>query len=401
MKSSIRLVRRARGLSQEELARLAGISRQSVNAIEAGRTDPSTSVALALSRALRSTVEELFSGEPAQETLEVTVARRLSAAALAGGARTPLRWSLGLVAGRWVAHELVPSEPASAITGADAVSLRRGRRPRARVHPLGALEALRGKLLVAGCDPALGVLAARLAEAHPGDRLVWLHATSTAALESLGRGETHLAGSHLLDEGSGEYNVPFARRLASGGAEGLASRSSALAGGVKTVVGGAGLAVVNLARWRAGIVVARGNPLAIRSVSDLAAKRIDIVNREPGAGARRLLDRLLASARVPPGRVRGYNRIFGSHAAVAQAVALGLCDAGIASEGAALSLGLSFVPLDEERSDLVLPLSLAQEPRGERLLETLASKAFRRDLGAFAAYDTAWSGRVLAEVRPP
>jgi molybdate-binding protein/DNA-binding XRE family transcriptional regulator len=381
MKSSIRLVRRGRGLSQEELARLAGISRQSVNAIEAGRTDPSTSVALALSRALRCSVEELFSGEPAQEMLEVTVAPRLSAAGVGSGARTPLRWSLGLVAGRWVAHELVPFEPASAITGADAVSPRRGRRPRERVRPLGALEALRGKLLVAGCDPALGVLAARLADAHPGDRLVWLHATSTAALEALGRGETHLAGSHLLDEGSGEYNVPFARRLASGG--------------------GAGLAVVNLARWRAGIVVAKGNPLAIRAVSDLAAKRIGIVNREPGAGARRLLDRLLASARVPPGRVRGYDRIFGSHAAVAQAVALGLCDAGSASEGAAAALGLSFVPLDEERSDLVLPLSLAQEPRGLRLLETLASKAFRRDLGGFAAYDTAWSGRVLAEVRAP
>lgn len=381
MKSSIRLVRRARGLSQEELAHLAGISRQSVNAIEAGRTDPSTSVALALSRALRCSVEELFSGEPAPETLEVTVAPRLSAAGAGSGARMPLRWSLGLVSGRWVAHELVPGEPASAITVADAVSPRRRRRPRERVHPLGALEALRGKLLVAGCDPALGVLAARLADAHPGDRLVWLHATSTAALESLGRGETHLAGSHLLDEGSGEYNVPFARRLAS--------------------VGGAGLAVVNLARWRAGIVVARGNPLAIRAVSDLAARRIGIVNREPGAGARRLLDRLLASARVPPGRVRGYDRIFGSHAAVAQAVSLGLCDAGIASEGAAAALGLSFVPLDEERSDLVLPLSLAQEPRGVRLLETLASKAFRRDLGGFAAYDTAWSGRVLAEVRAP
>jgi molybdate-binding protein/DNA-binding XRE family transcriptional regulator len=382
MKSSIRLVRRARGLSQEELARLAGISRQSVNAIEAGRTDPSTSVALALSRALRCSVEELFSGDPAPETLEVTVAPRLSTAGAGTGARMPLRWSLGLVAGRWVAHELVPGEPASSITGADAVSRRRGRRPKERVQPLGALEALRGKLLVAGCDPALGVLAARLADAHPADRLVWLHATSTAALESLGRGETHLAGSHLLDEGSGEYNVPFARRLASGG-------------------GGEGLAVVNLARWRAGIVVARGNPLAIRAVSDLAAKRIGIVNREPGAGARRLLDRLLASARVPPSRVRGYDRIVGSHAAVAQAVALGLCDAGIASEGAAVALGLSFVPLDEERSDLVLPLSLAQEPRGVRLLETLASKAFRRDLGGFAAYDTAWSGRVLAEVRAP
>ena len=87
-----------------------------------------------------------------------------------------------------------------------------------------------------------------------------------------------------------------------------------------------------------------------------------------------------------------------SHAAVAQAVALGAADAGVTTESVALALGLRFIPLAQERSDLVLPLELSRGPRGARLLETLSSGAFRRDLGAIAAYEARQCGEVVAQV---
>lgn len=376
MRNALRRLRQERGLGQEELARLAGVSRQTVSTIESGRSDPSTALALSLARALRCPVEELFWLEaPAVEAL---VARPLSAPSLPGPRRpAQSRLALAEVFGRWVAHPLPADHSVSLSTGADALlSSREAARTHVRLRPLRSLETLRNTVLAAGCDPALGLLAARLAGDHPGERLVWLPASSTAALLSLSQGQAHIAGAHLLDEDSGEFNVPFVRRL----------------------LPGREVLVVNLARWREGLLVARKNPRGIRGARDLARRGVRIVNREPGAGARRVLDRLLARAGVEAKRVRGYATVVGSHSAVAQAVAMGMADAGVATESAALACGLDFLPLAEERSDLVLPLELARDPRGGRILDTLASAAFRRDLGGIAAYQTTQSGRVLAEV---
>lgn len=375
MMNAVRRMRLAAGLGQEELAGLAGVSRQTLSNIETGRAEPSTGLSLRLATALRCAVEDLFWLEP--PALPVDVARPLSAPAVPGrrSARGQ-RVALGQVDGRWVAHPLPADHPASLSTAADALLSSRGP-AHARVKPLRSPENLRRTVLAVGCDPALGLLAARLAEDHPGERLVWVPAPSEAALLSLSRGQAHIAGAHLLDEDSGEFNVPFVRKL----------------------VPRRDLLVVTLARWRAGLVVARGNPKGIRGASDLVRPGVRIVNREPGAGARQLLDRLLAQAGERPGRVSGYAQVLGGHAAVAQAVAMGMADTGVATESAALSCGLSFVPLAEERSDLVLPLALAREPRGARILELLGSRAFRRDLGGIAAYQTSQSGRVVAEVR--
>ena len=375
MRNAVRRIRLDRRLTQHELARQAGMSRQTLSNIETGRAEPSTALALALASALQCTVEGLFWLEPG--ALRVSVAHPLSAPAIpCRRAPPPQRVALGNVDGRWVAHPLSAGNVVSLATAADALLSRRSWK-RSTVRPLRPLDDLRRTILAVGCDPALGLLAARLASDHPGDRLVWVPAPSEGALRSLAQGEAHLAGAHLLDEDSGEFNVPFVRKLL--------PRRNAL--------------VVNLARWRAGLVVARGNPKGIRGGADLGRPGIRIVNRERGAGARHLLDRILSAARVVGTQVRGYGQVLGGHAAVAQAVAMGMADAGIATEGAALSCGLSFVALAEERSDLVVPLSLAAQARGGHILDVLASRAFRLDLGGIAAYGTAESGRVLAEVR--
>ena len=359
MRNRIRQARLARGLDQQELARVAGVSRQTIGSIESGRSDPSTAVALALASALEKTVEELFLREPAAGL------RVRPAAPLAHAGPGSRRVVLASIGGSWVAHAL----PADALaTSADGLLPPRS----TRALPLRPLESLRTTVVVAGCDPALALLAAHLAERRAGVRLVWLQATSTAALGALARGDAHLAGAHLFDEESREFNVPFVRALLPG--------REAL--------------VVNLARWREGLAVAKCNPRGIRGVKDLGRRNVRVATREPGAGARRLLDRLLGTHRV--GAIRG--TVLGSHAAVAQAVALGAVDAGVTTESAALAAGLRFLPLAEERSDLVLPLEFSREPRGARLLETLCSAAFRRDLGAIAAYEARQCGVVLAEV---
>ncbi len=359
MRNQVRQARLTRGLDQRELGRLAGVSRQTISTIESGRSDPATGVALALASALERTVEELFS-------LERVPGLAVRPAAPLVSAPGSQRVVLASIGGAWVAHAL----PADALaTSADGLLPPRSR----RALPLRPLESLRTTVVVAGCDPALALLAAHLAERRAGVRLVWLQAASSAALSAVARGEAHLAGAHLYDEESREFNVPFVRALLPG--------RDAL--------------VVNLARWREGLAVAKANPRGIRGVQDLGGRQVRVATREPGAGARRLLDRLLAKHRV--GAIRG--TVLGSHTAVAQAVALGAVDAGVTTESAALAAGLRFLPLAEERSDLVLPLEFAREPRGARLLETLCSAAFRRDLGAIAAYQARECGDVVAEVR--
>ena len=147
-----------------------------------------------------------------------------------------------------------------------------------------------------------------------------------------------------------------------------------------------------------GFAVARGNPKRIRKPEDIARPGVRFVNREPGAGARRLLDRLLRKAGVPGTAVKGYDRLLGGHLAVAQAVAMGAADAGVVARSAAVAHGLDFVPLSEERFDLVFPKEWGSDPRASRIVETLESRAFRRELESLGGYDTRRSGRLVTEL---
>jgi putative molybdopterin biosynthesis protein len=245
-----------------------------------------------------------------------------------------------------------------------------------QIDPLRAEAAARENLILAGCDPALPILASWLRESHPAVRLACLHAPSRQALEALARGLAHVAGTHLLDAASGEYNVPFVRRLCS-----------------KT-----GALVVNIGRWEEGFVVLAGNPLGIRSIADLTRRRVRLIQREHGAGARSLLDRLLRHARIPQRAINPIPRVASGHLAVAQAIAQRAADVGVATRSAASAFGLGFVPLSEERSDLVLRAELRDDVRVGRIIDTLRSPAFRRELGTLDGYGTGQSGDIIADV---
>lgn len=360
----LRARREARGLSQVALADAADLSRQSVGAIEAGRTTPAVDVALRLARALDCTVEDLF-GEASPAHLAVEPA-----------APTRGRVALAFIAGRWVAH---PLHEEGLRISADALIVpapaRRaaGSSRRAHADPVRPLAEARDNLVLMGCAPALGLLADRL-NARPGPgRFLWLPRASTAALDALARGHAHVAGVHLIDERSGEANLPDVRRHAGPGA---------------TIV-------TALARWQVGLVAPAGNPRKLRGPADLGRRGLRVVTREPGAGARRLLDRELRRVGVRPARsvpARG-------HLEVAQAIALGVGDVGVATHDAAAAFGLHFIPLTEERYDLAIPQPLHDDPRVHRLLDTLTAAAFRRELTALG-YDVSCSGDRIAEVQP-
>src|SRR5262249_14390932 len=147
-----------------------------------------------------------------------------------------------------------------------------------------ALAEIEQTIAVAGCDPAVHLVGQHLRRQADRGELVGWTLGSTAALEALERGEVHVAGIHLLDPRTGESNVPFLRRRLRGRA----------------------FPVVTFASGEAGLFVRRGNPRRIRGLEDLARRDVRIVNREPGSGARLLLDEHLRRAEIPAGRVRGY-----------------------------------------------------------------------------------------------
>ena len=354
----VRELREAWGLSQVGLAAAVKLTRQSIGAIEAGRATPAVDVAIRLARALGCPVEELFAGLAAEY-----VTPEPGAVSIDG------RLALAHIAGRWVSHPLAGEGlrvSADAIAGA-------GHGQVELVRP--AAEA-RDNLIVMGCAAALGLLADRL-NARPGaGRYVWLGRSSTTALEALAADRTHVAGVHLIDDGSGEANVPDVRRHA----------------GTTTLV------LTTLARWEAGLVAAPGNPRRIRGAADLGRRGLRLAAREPGSGARRLLERELRRAGLPVALAASAHVTVRGHQAVADAVVLGAADVGVATRDVAITHGLHFVPLAEERYDLATTLTALGDPRIQRLFNAMTAAPFRRELGALG-YDVSHCGERAAEIR--
>src|SRR5262245_6608895 len=200
--------RNASGWTQLETARRVGITRQSLIHLESGRFVPSTIVALELARVFGCHVEDLFSLSAPATPLRAVLAPPFSPGPSSGRSRSVV----GLVGGRWVAHRLHGEESVTLVADGVIAAAGGGRRRTVDVDPLRPEADARDNLIVAGCDPALTLLAAWLGEASSPVHVRVLHAPSRQALAALGGGRVHVAGAHLLDEVRGEYNVPFVRR---------------------------------------------------------------------------------------------------------------------------------------------------------------------------------------------
>ncbi|HYG56483.1 MAG TPA: substrate-binding domain-containing protein [Symbiobacteriaceae bacterium] len=366
--NTLRQMRTRAGLSQQDLAALAGVTRQTVGGIEAGQFAPSATVALRLARALGCRVEDLFWLEDEAPELEAAPAGDLPG-------NQPGRVTLARVGGRWVAHPLV-GEGAfrTELVPADGIATP-GSNGMLRVRLIDTVENLQQTVVLAGCSPALSLWARAAERWHPGLRVPWVFANSMDGLHRLARGEVHGAGLHLCDPATGEYNTPFVRRE-------LAGRQAVL---------------INLGVWEEGLLVAPGNPHAIRSVSDLARPGVTIINREAGAGSRQLLEQEACKAGLDVCSLRGYDRELGSHTDVARAVAAGQATACISTASVALAFGLEFVPLRKVRYDMAfLRESIAEGPV-RQLLGTLGHRWVRSQLETLGGYDTSQTGDVVAE----
>jgi putative molybdopterin biosynthesis protein len=245
------------------------------------------------------------------------------------------------------------------------------------VELLRPAEAIEGTVVAIGShDLTLDLLASHLHRKNPQLSLSSSNVGSLGGLMALGRGEAHLAGSHLLDEQTGEYNLSYIRRY-------LENRE---------------VVVMNLVHRIQGLMIPEGNPRGIASLEDLARDDITFINRQRGSGTRMLLDFKLRELGIAPERVSGYSREEYTHLAVAAAVAGGRADVGLGILSAAKAMGLDFVPLLSEQYDLIIPRDFYNSDLLQPLLSIIRSDVFRREVEALGGYDTSMMGQVIAAV---
>lgn len=362
-------IRKSRGVGASDLARRVNVSRQTIYAIEAGTYVPNTEVALNLARQLEVSFDELFSlNEGGDSVTESLAAEMLSAEPPAKG--QPVR--ICQIGSRWVSVP-VSASPYYMPEADGIVKAAAKTKGRAELVVFAKDEASQKRLVLAGCDPATGLLA-RMVEKHSGVEIVSAAASSQLALDWLADGKVHIAGSHLEDAKTGEFNLPFIRKH----------------------FPDEDFTVVTFARWEEGLVLAPGNPKGIRKIDDLARKTIKFVNRESGSGSRGLLDKLLTTAGLKPQNIQGYDRIAFGHLAASYCVLSHDADVCLATRSAAQTFGLDFIPLHSERYDLVMRRKTTELPAVKAFLDVLQRATLRRKLEVLAGYDTSETGTVVA-----
>ena len=245
------------------------------------------------------------------------------------------------------------------------------------VELLASKEEISDAIVVTGShDVVLDLLASELSRQNPGRNLASSNVGSLGGLLALSRGEAHLAGTHLLDESTGEYNLSYIRRHL----KGIPIVLVALVGRVQ------------------GLLVPCGNPMGITGLADLAREDVTFVNRQHGSGTRLLLDHLLGGADIPASSIRGYVREEYTHLAVAATVAGGNADAGLGILSAARAVGTDFIPLTNEQYDLAIPTSFYEGEDLAPLLELIRDDSFRQKVDALSGYDTSRMGEVVARL---
>ena len=361
----VALVRQSRGIGVADLARRVRVSRQTIYAIEAGTFVPNTEVALLLARELEVSFDELFALSPDTGLTNASVTAEVLSASRQPNGQAVRICQIG---SRWV------SVPVSAtpyyLPEADGIIRKSvGANGRAELVVFGKDEASQKRLVLAGCDPAVSLLA-NMVERLSGVEVIAAAASSRLALKWLKQGVAHIAGSHLEDPATGEFNVPHVRKA----------------------FPGEDMIVVTFATWEEGLVVAPGNPKKLLCPADLARKGVRFINREPGAGSRALIDKLLKEGGIEIGAIQGYDRVAYGHLAAAYAVVSGDADACIATRSAARTFAMEFVPLHSARYDLVMRKRTADLPSVKAFLDVLQRSTLRRKLEVLAGYDTSKTG---------
>ncbi|MEH2219073.1 MAG: substrate-binding domain-containing protein [Nostoc sp.] len=405
--NNLKSIRTRLGMSQQELANIAGVTRQSIGGVELGQYAPSVAMSLRLAKALGCQVEDLFWFEEDLPEVEAILAGSVPK-------QQRSRVSLARVGDQWIAYPLVGNDafriemiPADGETLAviypDAgESVRVKELPSISKLPLASevasnaegeaqsqkgtnkvlvrllddIDKLHNTVVIAGCTPVLSLLARATERWHPQLRIHYRFAHSKAALHSLCKGEVHIAGMHLYDPKTGEHNIPFVR-------EALTGKSAVL---------------ITLGVWEEGLLVPPGNPRGIKTVSDLVEFGATIVTHEAGSGGQMLLERKLQEEGVPFPTVKGFTHIVHSHQDVALSVVSGMADAGISTASIAAAFGLGFIPLHSARYDLVIIKEYLEEEPVKQFLSILGHQLVRSQLEILGGYDITKIGEVVANI---
>lgn len=313
--------------------------------------------------------------EPERERLEVTLGRRLVSEM---GTEEYVRMAVGKVNGEFVANPLTRGAGVTmSLVRADGLlvippeKMGYEQNERIRIELYRPARELDHNLLAGGShDLVLDLLATALRERGSGFTLSSAHLGSMGGILAIDKGQAHLAGVHLFDPASGEYNIPYIRKFLPG----------------KDVV------LVTLAHRMQGWIVPRGNPEGIRDITDIVHNKTGFVNRQKGAGTRLLFDYLLGKAGIEPQEIYGYEREEHTHLNVAAAVASGTASVGLGILPAAKAFGLDFVPVREERYDLLMMADFYASSAGQAINSIIKDPAFKDRVTAMGGYSMRETG---------
>jgi putative molybdopterin biosynthesis protein len=361
----VKIYRVAKGWSQENLAEKVNVRRQAIYDIESGRYLPNTAIALRLGRIFGCRVEDLFLEQAPPASHPVHIDSDVH------GEST--RLALSRVRDRLVGIPLQGAEsipfglrPADGLLTSDGKS----------AQVFSPADHLDQTIILMGCDPAFEILGHHVSRIAPDARILCRFASSHRALGGLAEGMAHVAGTHLHNTDNTESNVVAATQTL----DGIRCR------------------VLGFSHLEEGLMVAKNNPLGIRSVADLADPMVRFVNRDPGAALRVLLDDHMAGAGVAGSAINGYQKEVASHREGAYRVACDAVDAALGLRAIAEAFGLGFVPMAAARCDLVIPEDLLNHPTVKILLDVLQSALLRKEIAAIPGYDGTMTGKTIAEL---
>jgi len=306
---------------------------------------------------------------PKRQTITVKLGRRIVSSM---GAEDFVRMNIGYVDGQFVANPLTRAAGVTMsyvradgllIVPPSVIGFEQG--DSAEVELLRPLEEIKSAIVFCGShDLTIDLLSSELKRARTEMKIVSSHVGSMAGIMAIRKGEAHVAGIHLLDPSTKQYNVSYVRKILAG----------------KDIV------LYPFLKRKQGWILPKGNPLEIASVTDLVRKNANFVNRQKGAGTRILFDLLLEEAGLEPEEITGYDREMFSHLAVAAEVNGDACGAGLGIYPAAKAMGLDFVSVADEEYDLVMTRSFYESENGRQLLEIIQSAAFREQVEKIGGY---------------
>ncbi|WP_042354461.1 molybdopterin biosynthesis protein [Bacillus rubiinfantis] len=323
--------------------------------------------------------------EPKRQTLKVKLGRRIVSSM---GAEDFVRMTIGFINGEFIANPLTRAAGVTmSLVRADGllvvppelIGYEQG--DEAEVELMRPLEEIKQAIVFTGShDLTIDLLSSELKRVRTDLKIVSSHVGSMAGIMAIRKGEAHIAGIHLLDTATRQYNISYVNRL-------LKDQDVVLYPFLKR---------------KQGWILPKGNPLGIKGVADIAAKEVNFVNRQKGAGTRILFDLLLDEAGLEPEAITGYQREMFSHLAVAAEVKGDTSAAGLGIYPAAKAMDLEFVPIADEEYDLLMTREFFESEQGLLLRQIIHSTAFKaqvENIGGYVVVDNAVPKSLAEEVK--